>query len=405
MQRTSRPRMWSSAAAGASGTMTAVARPLTQREPERHGAVTLAVRLDGARRSVTLRGCQPALVAAIQREAQRVAERLGFDAEVRELPALVARISLPSAVPHALVQRRFAALAGDLLQVGMDALADAALPVGCIPGVSLGVSGGGDLAALVCSEKVDAAGGQALFRIAEAISLPLARLAECEGAVPVELRAVSRTWVKARCRFVAADVLGDIPLPEQVQGRAEHGRAAPWARFARALDQHQPALAAQHNECLIEAMAGAAAELGFGGSAWQAEARRFAARWGSCEPLVRWTCVRGELIGALRLPLELAQLSLDGPGGALAAEARQRSVNDALRLLACVGLSVSMAFFSERWRELADELLARPLPQPAPYQPGLRAIPGASRTAALRSSESGVHPCVTAPAAPQSKAG
>lgn len=425
MQRRSQHRARSSNLAGAPGTMTGVARAQAEREshdapaqqgswsqPDLHGAVTIAVRLDGSLRSITLRGYHAALAAAIERGARLVTQRLGFDAEVQEVPALVARISLPNAAPHARVQRRFAALAGDLLQVGMDATADASLPIGCIPGVWLSSSGGGDLAAFVCSEKVDAAGGRALFRVAEAISVPLARLAECAGAVPVELRAISRSWVKARCRFPAGDVCGLDPAPAEGRGRAERGRGAPWAELARALDQHQPALAAQHNEYLIEGMAGAATELGLGGSSWETEARRFAGRWGSCEPLVRWVCVRGELIGDLRLPLELAQLSLEtaGHGGAVAAEAKQRSVNDSLRLLACVGLSASIAFFSQRWRGLTGLTQPRNLPPPP-----LRAIPGAgvsgarapgaSRPAALRSSESGVHPRVTSPVEEQSKAG
>jgi hypothetical protein len=366
--------------------------------------------LDGALWSVPVRVQDPALAAAIERGARLVTERLGFDAEVQELPALVARISLPGAAPQVRVQRRFAALAGDLLQVGMDATADGALPVGCIPGVSLRASAGGELAAFVCSEKADAAGGRALFQVAEAISVPLARLAECEGAVPVELRAVSHSWVKARCRIRASDVLQLNQAPES-QVRAQRGPAAPWTELARALDHHQPALAAEHNEYLLEGMAGAAMELGLGGSSWETEARRFAARWGSCEPLVRWICVRGELIGDLRLPLELAQLSLDtaGQGGAFAAEARQRSVNDSMRLLACVGSSASVAFYSQRWPGLTAPTQQRPLTPPP-----LRAIsgtgassgraPGTSRPATTRSSESGVHPRVSG-VVEQSKAG
>jgi hypothetical protein len=185
-----------------------------------------------------------------------------------------------------------------------------------------------------------------------------------------------------------------------------------WAELSRALEQHQPALAAQHNDYLIEGMAVAAAELGLDRASWEAEARRYAGRWGSCEPLVRWVCVRGELIGHLRMPVELEQLRLDAAGhvGAFAAEARQRSVNDSLSLLACVGLSASIAFFAQRWRALLGAVQHSQL-----RPPPLRSIPGAgvsdarapaaTRPAASRLSESGVHPRVRLEPEARSKAG
>ncbi len=315
----------------------------------------------------------------------------GVEAEVRDVPVLLARVSLPNAAPFARVQRRFAALAGDLLQVGMDAAAARAwVPIGCIPSLYLCLAPGGEIEAHVYSEKVDARGGDVLRTVAESLARPLARLAECAGAAPpVILRELQHQLVEARCR-IAASELFEGRSAAHARGQ-EPGAPRPDLRRELELDRHDPPLAAAHNACVIEAMLGASAALGVAHGVWEGEARRYAGRWGSCEPLVRWMCVRGELIGELRLPVALghARASAAPPPGGSVACPELRDVKGAMTQLACVALAASLEFSITRWRARATRPLSASASPPLPA-PDL----DTGRPPGKRSSESGVRAVV-----------
>jgi hypothetical protein len=160
-----------------------------------------------------------------------------------------------------------------------------------------------------------------------------------------------------------------------------------------ALEHHDPHLAVAHNARVIEAMLGASAALGIDPGTWEGEARRYAGRWGSCEPLARWRWVRGELIGELRLPVRwrAAPARRAAPGGVSSdASSSIPDVKDAMMQLACVALAASLAFSAARWRaRAASPLAACPSPPPLPAADGdRRSLPG------KRSFESGVRAAV-----------
>jgi hypothetical protein len=353
--------------------------------------VVLPFVLNGVERAMPLR-LAPAGVAAALCEAARLACEQGFEVEVRNVPVLVARVSLPTALASARVQRRIAALAGDLLQLGMDAAAQAWVPIGCIPGLYLCGSPSGGMEAHVHSERVDAPGAKVLRTVADALARPLMRLAECADAAPsVTLCELQHQRVEARCR-IAASALFDRRFAGRAQGREA---AVPRADLLRelALEHHDPPLAVAHNARVIEAMLGASAALGVDPGVWEGEARRHAGRWGSCEPLVRWRWLRGELIGELRLPVRWG----DAParmapraGASSEASADMADMKDAMMRLACVALAASLAFSAARWRaRAAGPLSAPPSPPPLPAADvDRRSLPG------KRSFESGVRAAV-----------
>jgi hypothetical protein len=354
--------------------------------------VVLPIVVNGVERALSLRLASAGVTTALGEAARLARQQGGFEVEVRSVPVLVARVTLPGAVPSARVQRRITALAGDLLQLGMDAAAQASVPIGCIPGFYLCGSRGGGMEAHVHSERVDAPGAKVLRTVAESLARPLARLAECAGAAPpVTLCELQHQRVEARCR-IAASVLFERGSAARPQGMAPAVLRAELLREL-ALDRHDPPLAVAHNARVIEAMLGASAALGVDPGVWEREARRYAGRWGSCEPLARWRWVRGELIGELRLPVRWrdAPARRAAPAGVSSEpSANIPDVKDAMMQLACVALAASLAFSAARWRaRAAGRLSACASPPPLPAA-GVdhRSLP------AKRSFESGVRAAV-----------
>lgn len=353
--------------------------------------MVLPVLLNGVERAIPVRPARDGQAGALREAARLARDGGGFEAEVRDVPVLVARIPLQRAAPFACVQRRVTALASDLLQVGIDAAAEAWLPIGCIPGLCLVDAPGGGLEAHVHSEKVDALGEEALRAVAESLARPLTRLAECAAAAPsVTLSELRHQRLEARCRIVASSL-----FEARSDLRSGGERAAPLADLWRELelDRHDPALAVAHNARVIEAMVGASAALGVEHRIWEGEARRYAGRWGSCEPLVRWRYVRGVLIGELRLPVVLGQARASAaalPRVTSGASPDRRDTKDALMQLASVALAASLAFSASRWQaRVAHPFRASASPPPLPA-----AGAAGGRSPGKRSSESGVHAVV-----------
>lgn len=352
--------------------------------------LTLPIRLNGIERVIPLRLARANAAAALCRGAQLACDKGGFQAEVRDVPVLVARVSLPNAAPSACVRRRVAALAGDLLQVGMDAVPQAWVPIGCIPGLYVCGAPGGGVEAHVHSERVDAPGGDALRRVAESLARPLTRLAECEVAPPITLCELQHQRVEARCRIAASALFEGRPAASE-RGSEQ---TAPRTDLRRELelDRHDAPLAVAHNAHVIDAMLAASVALGIDNGRWEGGARRYAGRWGSCEPLVRWSSVRGDLIGELRLPVVLghARAGAAPQAGASRAPLELLRLTDAMLQLACVALAASLAFSSSRWRaRAARPPLASTLPPPLPAADFDREL-----SLGARSSESGVHAVV-----------
>ena len=309
----------------------------------------------------------------------------GIDAVIRRVPVLMARIALPGAAPLARIERRVSALAGDLLQMGVDAAQHLCLPVGCIPALSLSEVSSGALVACVYTRKVDAPGAAGLRSIAEAIARPLARLVESTGAEPIALLAAEQEYLEARCRADARTLIEDGLAVCPTDAAWE----ALWPELRRGLelDRFQPRLAAAHNANVLAAVVGAAQRLGIEPQPWAHEARNYAGRWGSCEPLARWGYVRGSLIGELTLPVpgrHGPSSASRGSSDSMAASSLCRA-REALGRVAAVGLSASLAFSVPRWQARVLELCARSASASPPSSGG------AARLVAIeRRSESGV---------------
>ena len=340
----------------------------------------LQLSVNGAERTIPLRLTRREQVAALRRGARLASEAGGIEAALCAVPVLAARIALPGAAPFGIVDRRVAALAGDLLQIGMDTAHEAGVPIGCIPGLLVSEPLCGRVSACLYTRRVDEPSADALRAVAEALVRPLACLAECDGIGLVESFAAQHECVKARCRIKVTALLEDPAAARWTD--AQWTASWPALRRALELDRFDPRFAAAHNAWVLEAMAGAADALRLDPRLWALEARRYAGRWGSCEPLVRWTCARRDLCGELSIPLlrrlELAMASSEPAG----ASPMLRSMADAMIQLVCVGLSASLAFYRPWWQARMRELL-HPAAAPAGHRE--RDAPSPER-----SSESGV---------------
>jgi len=74
------------------------------------------------------------------------------------------------------------------------------------------------------------------------------------------------------------------------------------------LERRRPELAALHNAHVLAGLAGAATAVDAAAVCFVAEARRHAARWGGCEPLVTWRRQGDTLHGELELPVDLQSI-------------------------------------------------------------------------------------------------
>ncbi|MEO8180003.1 MAG: hypothetical protein ABI895_14305, partial [Deltaproteobacteria bacterium] len=310
----------------------------------------MALRVNGRERSVPWQSLDLATAAQVCRVAQLVCSHADFDVTLLRVPTLVAWIWLPKSIQLATIRRRVAALASDLLQVGMDAVGDTWLPVGCIPAIDMRETADGATAARVYSEKVDAAGKDVVETAARAIATPLARLAECEEPVRVQLELLQLERVRARCRIDAREL-----SPQHRLRSLGH-------------DRHDPAVAAAHNARVLETLLQAASAMGIDAGPWALEARQYAARWGSCEPLANWQATRHEIIGELQLPMDFESVfaSLSGRS-APADEAQKRHwTADVVTQTACIGLASSLAHWCAEHSNETDRRSRKNLPPPPP---------------------------------------
>jgi len=316
---------------------------------------SLALRINGRERSVPWQSLDLATAAQLGRVAQLVCSHSDFDVTLLRVPALVAWIGLPKSIQLATIQRRVTTLASDLLQVGMEAVGDARLPVGCIPALDLRETAEGAIAARVYSEKVDAAGKGVIETVARAIAIPLARLAECEEPARVQLKLLQVERVRARCRIDACEL------------STRHGLRS------LGLDRHDPMVAAAHNARVLEALIQAACALGIDAGPWAHEARKYAARWGSCEPLANWQATRREIIGELQLPMDFESLFASLSGRFVPADEAQKRhwAADVVTQTACIGLASSLAHWFAEHSNATDRRFGKN-PPPAPHSRSAR---------------------------------
>jgi hypothetical protein len=292
---------------------------------------------------------------------------------------------------------RIAAMAGQLLQIGMDGSPQRWMPLGCIPALEVQDQGDEGLGVTLYTECADALGRSAIEAAARARAGPLSALAGCTREPEIQLGDVQATRAKVRCRvsiepLLAAAAPGGIleaPL------RALGDEALSWF----GVDRHEPELAAAHNDFIIEGVNAAATALGLQAWRFTAGARSHAARWGSCEPLVRWRRQGQEICGLLELPIDLDSalraLPFVGDEAARLEAARRR-----VQLVACVGLLASLAYVRAVIDAIARQRAfgsGEPLP--------VESVPSARMSRDSGIAESGVRLIAPAHAATRAEAG
>jgi hypothetical protein len=321
--------------------------------------------------------------------------------EAKLLPATwsTIRIGLIAAADAIRVQRRISALAGDLLQMGMDASADG-VPPGCIPGFLLHDRGSARLDAELYIERVGGTRQLDLERLcleaaARAVALPLARLAECESDPRIQALRTRVEQVRVTCRVDISDLAARASAAAPAPGAALPFGPARIHDLVRSFgaNSHQPRLTAEHNDHVIGASSAAAFELGLDHRRFELDARAHATRWGSCEPLATWRWRERELLGQLQIPLEVHRWTAPAPPNASDTPSNRQDSSDLLLQVASVGLIASLSFISRGLLGQSHDRRRRGL-LPPPLPESMRGREGKPLPAEKVFSESGVHPIV-----------
>lgn len=326
--------------------------------------------------------------------AQMARNTGGFDARSFSTAMTTAQIWLPGCADINRVLHRIGAVAGGLLQIGMDALTEDSIPVGCLPALELRDRGNGDLEVALRVEGVGGPERSVIATAAHAIVVPIARLAECRGEPDIQVGVLEAERVRARCRIKLCHLgSGPAALPSMRGGRGERRDTTAIGQLMRSfgVDSHEPELAAKHNAQVVEGLTAAAAAMGIDSTCWAIEARGHAARWGSCEPLARWREWGDELVGELCMPVDLQRV-LDSlrRAGQPNELATLQAARDVVVQVATIGLTASLAY-------LRSVLLAGTVYQArraSPSLPAARACESRSNRRWLSSravSASGVH--------------
>jgi hypothetical protein len=313
--------------------------------PRARIGLSLAALLNGAERCIPVQLSNPELWSDIDRAAQMLRKSGGIEAHSYVAPRTLAEIWLPRCADRERVQRRMAALAGDLLELGLQALPAGCSRADCLPAFELHARGDSNFEALLHVPGTGPVPSTVVASLARAISAPLARLAEAAFQPEIQLGVLEVERVRARCSI---SLRGARLMP------ARRGRAAAQAASPVLIDQllqrlglerRRLTLAALHNAHVLAALAAAASAAGVEPVCFAAEARRHAARWGSCESLVTWRRQGDALLGELELPVDLSSLhdqlrrrAPDATESELYCDAR-----DLAQRVAAVGLSASLA--------------------------------------------------------------
>jgi hypothetical protein len=276
--------------------------------------------------------------------ARIVGDAGGFDTRTFCTPMTTAQIWLTGCPDATQAQRRIHAAAAELLQVGLGIDPRQRLPIGCIPALNLVDHGNGTLEAVLYAERDDELCSRVMKAAARAIGPRLAHLAGTRQAPEIQLGILEGERVRARCRLWLCCLSHEQTQPSKHTSGVRRVIARN-AKFERkfATDRHEPRLAAEHNGHVLEGLAAAAAGSNVDPACFTVEARSYAARWGSCEPLVRWRITGDMLLGELSMPVDL-----DAIGESLLRRVQHdvsfRTVRDITSQVATIGLASSVAY-------------------------------------------------------------
>jgi hypothetical protein len=280
--------------------------------------------------------------------AQLVSDAGGFDARTFCTPVTTAQIWLTGCPDSRQARRHIDAATAELLQAGLTIEPGQRIPIGCIPALNLVDHGNGVLEAALSVERADPVCSRVMRAAAHAIAPRLAQLAETRREPDIQHGIIESERVRVRCRLRLCCL---SHARQRRSDRHTSGARRTMASITRleqefATDRHQPALAATHNDHVLEGMAAAAAGSNVDPNCFTMEARSHAARWGSCEPLARWRISEDMLQGELSMPVDLAMIS-DSLLLRVQHEVSFRTVRDVVNQVATIALASSVAYL--RW--------------------------------------------------------
>jgi hypothetical protein len=293
------------------------------------------------------------------RVAQIVDETGGFETHTFCLPVTTAQIWLTDCPDSSQAAERIRVASAELLQASLCTGTGQRIPIGCIPALKLVDRGRGIVEAHLYVERADDVCSRVMRGAAEAIAPRLAHLAESRRTPDIQHGILENERVRARCR------LRLCRLWHGQKDRSAPHKSGAWQVMSRldrlerefATDRHQPDLAALHNGHVLEGLAAAAAGSNVDPACFTLDARSYAARWGSCEPLARWRISGDQLLGEFSMPVDLATVS-DSLSLRVQHEVSFQTVRDVVSQVAAIGLASSIAYL--RWTVLAGRELVRP---------------------------------------------
>jgi hypothetical protein len=199
-------------------------------------------------------------------------------------------------------------VAAHLLRLGLDA-APQALPTESRPALEVRAYGPHHVLVSVYVECADGFGivEPAARAIAPEIARLLAAPAPPTFAIGVAEHRRVRVQGKVSLRAVCQG-LADHPSGEHGTEPARLREVLPQVLARHAHDRLTPDLAFEHNARVLSGLAAASVLFGAATDFLQAEGQTHAARWGGCEPLVRWKPTDGELAAELEVPVALQRV-------------------------------------------------------------------------------------------------
>lgn len=271
---------------------------------------TLRSVLNGRERSFPLTQVYPERFMDLCTAADLIGQRGGLTASTLERTTSLVQLAVSGLSDSERAACRGREVAAHLLRLGLSAVPLDALPPGCMPALEVRAYGAQQVLVSFYVEHAEA------FAIVEpaarAIAPELARLLGASVAPHIAIGTAERRRVRVSAR-VALDTLqhGMGRARGSAPGRRDtaHERevlSQVLARFAQAVNA--PDLAFEHNARALSGLAAAAAIFGAATDHLQAEGQTHAARWGGCEPLVRWQRMDGDLVGELEVPVALQRV-------------------------------------------------------------------------------------------------
>jgi hypothetical protein len=307
-------------------------------------------------------------LASVRRALELVAAEGGFDAQIRHVWQVEARIRLRGARAASEAAARLRERSHELLELATRAIEPRArgfapLAIEVVQAsaeevrlrLQLEASQDDGLDALDALEA-------AMHGAARAMAPLLIRVAGVRPSVRVGHEATERASVS--CRIGSERLLASALSLAGLDGRPSAEHAVARATAALATGARSAAIAAAHNALIEHAVAAVALALGNAPARVTRGLEQHARRAGGCAPLCNWR-LRGDAVeGAIELPIELATHgrwpALDGEPCPTLDAAR-----DITLLAACIGMAASLIALEDAVRARATEQ-RRSLPPPPP---------------------------------------